>query len=110
MTNIVKGIILYVSIILVSCNPEDHKQPNSKQEQEKLNAYAFQTNDGWGYAIEAGGNIFIRQAFIPVIQGTQAFKTKADAEKVAAFVVAKIKKNERPVLQKADLQQLGVIK
>jgi hypothetical protein len=48
------------------------------------------------YDIYADGKLMIHQTSIPAVPGNEGFKTKADAEKVAQLVIAKIKKGEIP--------------
>ncbi len=50
----------------------------------------------YGYEILVKNKIFIRQLSIPGKSGTQGFKSKADAEKVAQLVLKKLSKGIMP--------------
>jgi len=86
----------------------------------KINSYAnanitirtFQTNTigEWGYDILIDGNMYIHQPNIPAFSGDYGFKTKQDAQKVAEFVVDKIRNNEiPPSVTTEELRTLEVI-
>lgn len=74
-----------------------------------IGAYAFKTADGWGYSITVDDKLFIKQSTMPVVEGNHSFVSEADALKVANEVMGKLKFHQKPTLQKADLQRLGVI-
>jgi hypothetical protein len=68
-------------------------------------------NKTWGYDIYNNGELFIHQPSIPALAGNAGFKTKADAEKVAALVISKIKKGEMPpTVFIEEMKKLKVIK
>lgn len=72
--------------------PEASAFANSKMTYKIINA----TNSTFGYDIFADTKLMIHQPAIPGVSGNQGFKTKADAEKIAQLVIAKIKKGEMP--------------
>jgi hypothetical protein len=64
----------------------------------------------FGYAIFKDGKEFIHQDNVPAIGGIEGFKTAAQAEKVAQFVIQKMLKNEGlPVITSDELAQLGAL-
>ncbi len=103
---------------LASCqNPT----PNSSISQEPQ-AVAAQTaqnisyeiipgqNNTFGYDISVNGKKLIHQEHIPAMPGTLGFKTAAQAQKVAEFLIEKMKKGEGlPAISPAELTQLGVL-
>jgi len=78
-------------------------------EKAQVSVSAFQVDSGWGYMIMVDHKPFIKQDCIPAVSGKQVFKTKTDAEKTAALVVAKMEKNERINISSEELVQLGVV-
>lgn len=82
----------------------------NNKDSMSIGAYAFKTADGWGYSITVDDKLFIKQSAMPVVEGNQSFVSEADALKVANEVMGKIKSHQKPTLQLADLQRLGVIK
>ena len=65
-------------------------------------------NDGWQYVIYHYEKVLIYQKSIPVIAGSSAFISKEDAQKIGGLVLAKLRKNELPVVRKTDLDRLNV--
>ncbi|HVM89773.1 MAG TPA: DUF4907 domain-containing protein [Puia sp.] len=71
----------------------------------------FQTETGWGYEILANGKTYIRQSFIPVLEGHRCFTKKEDAIAVGNKVIEKMKMGEQlPTISLDELKQMGVIK
>ncbi len=67
-------------------------------------------NKTWGYDIFIENRLFIHQTSVPGMPGNEGFKTKEGAAKVAAFVVAKIKKGEvPPTVTAEDLKKLNAL-
>lgn len=65
----------------------------------------------FGYDILIDGRPFIHQPHIPCIPGNEGFTSKEKAQKVAEFVVKKIRKNEvPPTVTMNDLQAMNVLK
>lgn len=63
----------------------------------------------YGYDILKHGKVMIHQASIPGKSGNKGFNRKADAQKVAMFVIQKIRKGEMPpTITKDELRNLGV--
>lgn len=64
----------------------------------------------YGYSIFIDGRQYIEQTSIPAIQGESGFSTIDDADKVARFVIEKIKKGELPpAVTIEELTSLGVL-
>jgi hypothetical protein len=100
---------------------QDVKQQDVKQEaKEQNNLYANaqisikiipSINKTFGYDILVKGKPLIHQPNIPAMPGNEGFKTKKSAQKVAEFVVKKIRKNEMPpTVTIADLNRMDVLK
>jgi hypothetical protein len=65
----------------------------------------------YGYDVIADGRLMIHQPSAPALPGSQGFKTKEDATKVALLVIEKIKKGEMPPTISIDeMKTLNVIK
>ena len=65
----------------------------------------------FGYDILLQGKPFMHQPNIPTLPGNKGFTTKERAQKVAEFVVKKIRKNEMPpTVISDDLNNMGVLK
>ena|SRR5258706_8396025 len=63
------------------------------------------------YDVFADGKLMIHQTSVPALPGSEGFKTKADAGKVARLVMDKIKKGEMPPTVSIDeMKKLKVIK
>lgn len=67
-------------------------------------------NGTFGYDILSDGKLLIHQPNIPGRPGNEGCRTKADAEKVAALVMDKIRKGEMPpTVSNEDLRVLGLL-
>ena len=65
----------------------------------------------YGYDVFADGRLMIHQTSAPALPGSQGFKTKEDAAKVALVVIEKVKKGEMPPTVSIDeMKTLNVIK
>ncbi len=66
------------------------------------------SDNTFGYDISVDGKKYIHQPFIPGLSGIKGFKSAEQAEKVALFLIEKMKKGEtRPNISPAELHQLG---
>jgi len=67
-------------------------------------------DEKFGYSIFIDGQMYIEQKSMPAVQGNNGFATKEDAEKVAKWVIEKIKQGEMPPTATVeDLKNLDVI-
>ena len=63
----------------------------------------------FGYDILSDGKLFVRQQNIPGQPGNMGCATKEEAERLAAFVITKVKKGEMPpTVMKEDLDELKI--
>lgn len=67
-------------------------------------------NGTFGYDVFSDGQLLLHQTNVPGQPGVEGCKTKADAEKVAAFVIEKVKNGQMPPTVETDeLKSLGII-
>jgi len=67
-------------------------------------------NATWGYKIILEGSAMIVQPNKPGLPGNEGFKTKEQAQKVAEFVISKIRKGQMPpTVTIEELRELGVL-
>lgn len=98
------------------------KNQTTKEEirqKEKINPYKKakittriipSVNKTFGYEIIVSGKILVHQPNIPALAGNDGFTTKERAQKVADFVVKKIRHNEMPpTVTVKDLNKMGVL-
>ena len=68
-------------------------------------------NKTFGYDIFVNGQPVLHQPHIPALPGNKGFTTRERAQKVAEFVVKKIRKNIiPPTVTIDDLKKMGVLK
>jgi hypothetical protein len=101
-------------------NEPGKQQEVKKDVKEQTNPYASakitikiisSVNKTFGYDIFLNGKLMVHQPHIPAVPGNKGFTTKERAQKVAEFVVKKIRKNEVPPTVTIDnLNNLGVLK
>ena len=89
----------------------DAKQELSSQSSGLTYQIIRSTEDTFGYDIYDRSKKLIHQATIPGQPGTKGFQTRRDAEKVAAFVINKMRNGASlPTVTFEELKRLGVIK
>ena len=94
--------------------------PTSQETKPKENPYANaeittkiipSANNTFGYDILLYGKPLVHQPNIPGLPGNEGFTTQERAQKVADFVVKKIRNNEMPpTVSMEDLNTMGVLK
>ena len=121
----IHNYIFLFCVLIIACNPKEEKKQQTT-DSPKVNPYAkaelsskIFSNDGakdtllhgFGYDIYMSNSIYIHQPNIPGVNGNRGFSTKENAEKVAQFVIYKIKNNIMPpALNVSELDSLGVLK
>ncbi len=117
------SFIIFLFLTAVTCKNQPAQVPNTEGSpttqtalsvQVPTRALTFQVIDApnktFGYEILVDGKKFIRQTSIPAVAGIEGFKTAAQAEKVAQFLIEKMKKNDAlPAISLNELRQLDVL-
>ncbi|MEO5890747.1 MAG: DUF4907 domain-containing protein [Ferruginibacter sp.] len=101
--------LIAMAFTMYSCNNTTGGSGDKDKKKGSIVAETFKTTDGWGYSVFVNDKLFIRQSFIPVIEGNKGFEKEADAIKVATLVVDKIKNHEKPTIRLDELQQAGIV-
>jgi hypothetical protein len=111
--------ILFIVIVFSGTSIPADKAAGKKEIQQK-NPYANaeitikiipSANKTFGYNILLHERPLVHQPNIPGLPGNEGFTTKKRAQKVAEFVVNKIRKNEMPpAVSIEDLNKMGVLK
>ena len=105
---ILPGIIIVLGILFYAAY---YSQLKKERGYAYIQLQPIEVPTGWGYEISANGKPYIRQQFIPAIEGHHAFKTKEDAITVGSKVVEKMKQGEQlPTITIDELKQMGVLK
>jgi hypothetical protein len=107
----------------ISAGKRTGKNESKKEnvlQKEKCNPYEkakittriiSSVNKTFGYEIVVNGKTLVRQPNIPALPGNDGFTTKKRAQRVADFVVRRIRNNEMPpTVTVEDLQKMGVLK
>jgi hypothetical protein len=100
--------------------PKDPSPQQKLSTEEKTNPYKDadisikiipSANKTYGYDILLYKRPLVHQPNVPGLPGNEGFTTKERAQKVAEFVVRKIKNNEMPpTVSIEDLNKMGVLK
>lgn len=67
-----------------------------------------ETGVGWGYEIYVDNKLYIKQDYIPVINGRHAFKTKEDAMLIGKIAFTKLESGKIPVITADELKQHNI--
>ena len=83
---------------------------NDLSKNDGIELKTFQNdNKQWGYDVYLKGKMYLHQTNIPAVQGNNGFQTSRDAEKVANFVIGKIRKGLMPpTITTQELDSLGI--
>jgi hypothetical protein len=95
------GITIALALLL-SCN---HASKQKTDVDSTAKVQTFKTKDGWAYSIFLGKKEFIRQLYIPCIQGQIPFETDAQALKAGTLVLNKLKDHQIPSLNLKELEE-----
>ena len=115
--------LIFLFLTAISCKNTSHtegsQKPNTLVETSIDDTQAAKTltfqvidapNKTFGYEISVNGKKLIRQTTIPAVAGIEGFKTAAQAEKVAQFLIEKMKKNDAlPAISLNELRELDVL-
>jgi hypothetical protein len=94
----------------IKLGKEVKEQKNPYEKAEITIKIIPAVNKTFCYDILLNGNPLLHQPSIPGLPGKEGFTTKERAQKVAEFVVNKIRKNEMPPLVTIeDLNNMGVL-
>ena len=101
------GILIILGILFYTVY---YSQLKSEQGYAFVQLKAFETGSGWGYEILANGKTYIKQSFIPAVEGEKSFKTKEDALLVGNKVIEKMKQGQQlPTISIDDLKEMKII-
>ena len=91
---------------------QEIKEPKNPYANAKISIKIIPSiNKTFGYDVLVKDKLLIHQPNIPAVPGNEGFKTKKQAQKVAEFVVKKIRKNEMPPnVTVEDLKRMEVLK
>ena len=67
-----------------------------------------QTATGWGYEIYVDKKLYIKQDYIPAINGIHAFKSREDAMKTGKLVLNKLTHGKKPIISVDELNALKI--
>ena len=76
----------------------------------QLHSEILNLENGYGYQIELGNKVLIRQEYIPVLRGKKPFATAQDAKLTANKIISKLHNKESPVLTLSELKELQIMK
>jgi hypothetical protein len=86
---------------------KDQSRPDAgKTVTVSVKAFTSDHGKTWGYDILADRKTYIRQEFIPALEGNQPFRSKKDALKVGRAVLQKIKNRQSPTLTADEVRKL----
>jgi hypothetical protein len=77
-----------------------------KRAQQEYHINLFKSEQGWGYDISKGKNLFIHQPYMPVVSGQVAFSDRKSARETALLVVKKLKNKRSPGISSGELRSI----
>lgn len=108
------AILFLIIRLFVSCGKNESTAWADSNDDEaittnQIESIAEQNSDGsWGYGIFLDNKKIISQPNVPALPGASGFKTKEQAQQVAALVISKIIHNKiPPTVTIHELDSLG---
>lgn len=98
--------ILALLFVLCSCSDTKHEILHNGPEYK---VKTFRIDKGWAYSIFINNKEYVRQLFIPAIEGKVPFASDSQAEKTGWYVVSKLKDNAIPSLSRKELMTLNIL-
>lgn len=80
------------------------KRLKTEQRKASVTVKTFHTGIGWGYDVYRNDALYIHQEYMPSVEGRIGFPTEAQAKKIGALVVEKMKRTDLPVITLQDLE------
>jgi hypothetical protein len=111
--------LIAVTALLIGIAVIFFMREKNHEGEKFIYAVPVRTELGWGYKIYLAAEdikdtstdrIYIKQDYIPGVPGKQAFKSEADALRVANLVILKISSGRQPMITAPELDSLGIIK
>ena len=95
---------------MFSCSSENEPTEHDTIESEYSLDVFLIPNDGWGYRIMKGEDLFINQPHIPAVQGNKGFDSQNKAETAGLFIINKLESGLiPPTVTREELDSLGVL-
>ncbi len=98
-------MLILFPALAISCNSGNEGKDNHSNASVK----AFKADNGWGYSIYINGKEFVRQAYIPAVEGMAHFSSEHQALGAGNLVLAKVRRHQSPSLKKEELIRLGIV-
>jgi Domain of unknown function (DUF4907) len=95
-------VVVLATIALVACKRNPHEG------EVFCELKPLQTATGWGYEIYVDKKLYIKQEFIPAVNGVHAFKTKEDAVATGKLVLNKLTHGKKPFVTVEELRDLKI--
>ena len=78
-------------------------------ETPQLYEEVIMVGEGYGYQIYYEDRLFIQQEFIPALRGPIHFATAEDAQRVANYVMDKLKNGVSPKITMEELKAMDIV-
>ena len=98
-------ILIFITLLVLITITPGQKE---KKGERKYESEIITIKGGFGYQISNGKQIFIRQEFIPAVQGKIPFLTKKDAKIIADLVLEKLSNGESPIINFQEVLDLDI--
>lgn len=104
----IKKTVGALALFFMLCSCSDKKQELLNYGPE-YKVKTFRVDKGWAYSVFINDKEYIRQLFIPAIEGKIPFASDSQAEKTGWYVVSKLKDNASPSISKKELITLHIL-
>lgn len=84
-------------------NPKEQPQQDPLTQSSDYHLTVVKEQDAWLYKIYRNHALYIKQDYIPAVNGRQRFQSKSDAEQIGTLVLNKLNNNELPLVTKEEL-------
>ncbi len=108
MKEIFRYAIIFITIIFIMLLI-NYKVNETTKFTDEYSLNVIKVDTFWIYEISKKDELFIRQEFIPVVEGKQVFKSKKDAEIIGEIVLKKLASNKIPAVTMEDIKSNKII-
>lgn len=109
MTQVIKKnwvYILFVFAVVFFVVQENRYEAHS--DRVYISLKTIHAVNGWGYEVYTNDSLYIRQEYIPAIEGRKGFVSATEARLTGQLVMQRMEEKGLPVITLADLDSLHI--
>lgn len=102
---LIAGVLVSLGAVLFGMN---YVLKKNKAKKTDLQIEVYEYGTGYGYRIFSEEEILIQQNFIPALEDKRPFCDREEADRIASYVVQKIRQGSNPAISLSELRELKI--